>query len=60
MLAKRTASLVRKMSLVPSPWWTSQSKMKTRRAPRASSACRAATATLLKRQKPEIVAPRAW
>jgi len=34
-------------------------EMKTRRAPSASSACCAATATLLKRQKPDVVAPRA-
>ena len=41
-----------KMSLVPLPWWTSQSRIRTRSAPAASSARRAATATLLKRQKP--------
>ena len=45
-----------KMSLVPLPWWTSQSSTRTRSMPCSSSACCAATATLLKMQKP-IAAP---
>ena len=40
------------MSLVPLPWCTSQSRIITRSSPHASSAYRAATATLLNRQKP--------
>ena len=48
-----------KMSLVPLPWCTSQSTIITRSSPRASSACRAATAMLLNRQKPIARAVRA-
>jgi hypothetical protein len=48
------------MSLVPLPWCTSQSRTNTRSAPSASSACRAATATLLNRQKPIARAGSAW
>ena len=40
------------MSSVPLPWWTSKSTIATRSRPRTSSAWRAATATLLKKQKP--------
>ena len=49
-----------KMSLVPLPWWTSQSTIITRSRPWASRACRAATATLLNRQKPIARAASAW
>ena len=48
------------MSLVPLPWWTSQSTISTRRAPSASRAWRAATATLLMRQKPIPISRLAW
>ena len=41
-----------KISSVPLPWWTSQSRIRTRSAPHSAIACAAATATLLKRQKP--------
>ena len=41
-----------KICSVPLPWWTSQSRIRTRSAPCAASACAAATATLLNRQKP--------
>jgi hypothetical protein len=47
-----TSSVEWKMSFVPLPWWTSQSTTSTRESPCADSACRAATATLLNRQKP--------
>ncbi len=40
------------MSFVPLPWCTSQSRISTRSAPWAARACAAATATLLKKQKP--------
>src|SRR3954452_7439276 len=52
MLAKSTSGLDPKMSFVPLPWCTSQSSTNTRSRPSASSACRAATATLLKKQNP--------
>jgi hypothetical protein len=40
------------MAFVPLPWCTSQSKISTRSIPCASIARRAATAMLLKMQKP--------
>ncbi len=49
-----------KMSLVPLPWCTSQSTIITRSRPCASRACRAATATLLNRQKPIARSASAW
>ena len=48
----RTRGSARKIAFVPLPWWTSQSTIITRSSPRSSSARRAATATLLNRQKP--------
>ena len=48
------------MSFVPLPWCTSQSRTSTRSSPSESSACRAATATLLNRQKPIARAGSAW
>ena len=48
------------MSWVPLPWWTSKSTMATRSTPWAACACRAATAALLKKQKPIGVAASAW
>ena len=48
------------MSFVPLPWWTSQSRIRTRSAPQRSSAWRAATATLLNRQKPIARSSSAW
>ena len=48
------------MSFVPLPWWTSQSRISTREASWADSARRAATATLLNRQKPIARAASAW
>ena len=42
----------RRSSCVPLPWWTSKSTIATRVSPCRSSACAAATATLLNRQKP--------
>ena len=50
----------RKIASVPLPWWTSQSRIATRRAPRASCAQRAATAVALRRQKPIGRAASAW
>ena len=52
MLAISTRSSPAMMSSVPLPWWTSKSMIATRSRPRTSSAWRAATATLLKKQKP--------
>ena len=52
MLTISTRSSPAMMSSVPLPWCTSKSTMATRSRPRTSSACRAATATLLKKQKP--------
>ncbi len=49
-----------KISLVPLPWWTSQSRISTRSAPCADWARRAATATLPKKQKPIACAGSAW
>ena len=49
-----------KMSFVPLPWWTSQSRISTRSTPCAARACAAATATLLKKQKPIARAASAW
>ena len=49
-----------KMSWVPLPWWTSKSTMATRSTPWAACAWRAATAALLKKQKPIGVAASAW
>ena len=49
-----------KMSFVPLPWWTSQSRISTRSAPCAERARRAATATLSKKQKPIARAASAW
>ncbi len=48
------------MSLVPLPWCTSQSRISTRSAPCAERACAAASATLLKKQKPIARATPAW
>ena len=48
------------MSFVPLPWWTSQSTIITRSSPSESSAWRAATATLLNRQKPIARVGSAW
>ena len=56
----RTRGSAWKMSLVPLPWWTSQSRIITRSSPCASSAWRAATAMLLNRQKPIARAGSAW
>ena len=47
-----TLSSAWKMSFVPLPWCTSQSRISTRSTPCAARACAAATATLLKKQKP--------
>ena len=41
-----------KMSCVPLPWWTSKSTIATRSSPWSTRRVRAATATLLNRQKP--------
>src|SRR3954468_19952445 len=60
MLANRTSREAWKTSFVPLPWWTSQSSTKIRSRPSASNACRAATATLLNRQKPIAVRGSAW
>ena len=48
------------MSSVPLPWCTSKSTMATRCRPCTSSAWRAATATLLKKQKPIAWSRVAW
>src|SRR3954470_4621470 len=48
------------MSLVPLPWWTSQSTIITRESPNADVARRAATATLPKKQNPMARATSAW
>ena len=48
----RTSASAWKMSLVPLPWWTSQSTIITRATPCAAGAWRAATAALPKKQKP--------
>src|SRR5438132_343079 len=48
------------MSSVPLPWCTSKSMIATRSMPCASIAWRAATATLLKMQKPMARARQAW
>src|SRR3954451_18436105 len=48
------------MSFVPLPWCTSQSRTKTRSSPSESRACRAATATLLKKQNPIARRGSAW
>ena len=53
-------SVARKMSCVPSPWWTSQSRMNTRRRPCGRGRGGAATATRLTRQKPDVLSRRAW
>ena len=47
-----TSSEPWKMSLVPLPWCTSQSRISTRSSPRTRRAWVAATATLLNRQNP--------
>ena len=60
MLAKSTSREPWKIVLVPFPWWTSQSRTSTRSAPSASSAWRAAIATLANRQKPIARANSAW
>ena len=60
MLTISTRSSPAMMSSVPLPWWTSKSTIATRSRPRTSSACRAATATLLKKQKPIACARVAW
>jgi hypothetical protein len=52
MLANSTSGARAKIASVPLPWWTSQSRTRTRSASQASSAWRAAIATLLNRQKP--------
>ena len=49
-----------KMSFVPLPWCTSQSRISTRSAPCSARACAAATATLLKKQNPIARAASAW
>jgi hypothetical protein len=59
-LTNSTSSRAWKMSFVPLPWWTSQSKTMTRDSPCASSACCAAIATWLSRQKPIARADSAW
>ena len=46
--------------MVPLPWWTSQSRISTRSTPYAARACRAATATLPKKQNPIARAGSAW
>src|ERR687893_186497 len=46
MLANNTSGDSWKIEFVPLPWWTSQSRTKTRTAPSESSAWRAATARL--------------
>ena len=48
------------MSCVPFPWWTSQSRIATRRSPSSACAQRAAIAIELKRQKPIAWSGRAW
>ncbi len=48
----RTSESAWKMSLVPLPWWTSQSTIITRESPCADVARRAATAALPKKQNP--------
>ena len=60
MLTISTRSSPATMSSVPLPWWTSKSTMATRSSPRTSSAWRAATATLLKKQKPIAWSRVAW
>ena len=45
---------------MPLPWWTSQSRTRTRSTPHSASAWAAATATLLKRQKPIARSRSAW
>ncbi|MNL38599.1 hypothetical protein D3C87_1608250 [compost metagenome] len=47
-------------SSVPLPWWTSKSTIATRFKPWASIACRAATATLFKKQNPIACDRHAW
>ena len=49
-----------KLALVPFPWWTSQSRISTRSTPNAACACRAATATLPKKQNPIARLGSAW
>ena len=49
-----------KMACVPLPWCTSKSTIATRSSPCASSACAAATAMLLNRQKPIATCRVAW
>ena len=60
MLANSTSGLEWKMSFVPLPWCTSQSRTNTRSTPSASRAWRAATATLLKKQNPIATRGSAW
>ena len=56
----RTLGSLRKISFVPLPWWTSQSRISTRAAPCADAAWRAATAALPKKQKPIAREGSAW
>ena len=49
-----------KIAWVPLPWCTSKSTIATRARPCLSSACAAATATLLNRQKPIAASAVAW
>ena len=60
MLANSTSGEEWKIASVPFPWCTSQSSTSTRSAPSESSAYRAATATLEKRQKPIARSASAW
>jgi hypothetical protein len=46
----KTVGSWRKMAAVPLPWWTSQSRITTRRAPPSACIARAATALSLKTQ----------
>ena len=48
------------MFWIPLPWCTSQSRIMTRSAPCVSRAYLAATATLLKMQKPQASSSSAW
>ena len=60
MLTNSTSGESWKSALVPLPWCTSQSTTRTRSAPSASSAWRAAIATFANRQKPIAVRRSAW
>ena len=59
-LQKKTDLSLAKMSFVPFPWCTSQSRMAILFKPCSFWACRAATATLLNMQKPQAFSSLAW